>query len=49
LKRQIEELVRWVKVKVPGAMIVTMDVVPRASDGGFFFRNKFSKLNIINN
>jgi hypothetical protein len=36
LKRRLEELVRWIRVKVPGATIVTMDVVPRESDGGFF-------------
>jgi hypothetical protein len=27
LKLQIEELVRWVRVKVPGVMVVTMNVV----------------------
>jgi hypothetical protein len=36
LKQRIEELVRWVRVKVPGAILVTMDVVPRASVDGFF-------------
>jgi hypothetical protein len=36
LKLKIEELVRWVQVKVPGVMVVLMDVVPRASIDGFF-------------
>jgi hypothetical protein len=36
LKLKIEELVRWVWVKVPGVIVVTMDVVPRASIDGFF-------------